>query len=389
MLGYRKVAAPPFDVTRTFLFTVTSDERTKVFSGVAPVTPPQKSEEPKSSKRNSELTAMAGVIGLLLVALLLLFMRLRRSRKRSQAPPAGPAPVAAAAAPPKPEPSLPAAVAAGDGDEEPGWAGLLAAYESQPRHQTNGWHEQAEPEVGPEVEPEAQPMALAAVAAVAAVPEQVPEPGSEQGSEWGQTPIEARPVYEPEATAELAPQVAAEGIALWAVATRDTEPVAVVEEFHVPVDPESQFDAESQFELQPEPRFDPEPEDLPGVSAPEPEPAFEPRLEPWLRARVRARGRGADPAEAHARSGGLCSWRRSGSDRQHESESEPARQPTVIAPDELEQLILRHDAAIAESYFRPPAHPVAEPAPASPSPARPRNSESDASSSLRPWSRGA
>jgi hypothetical protein len=49
-----------------------------------------------------------------------------------------------------------------------------------------------------------------------------------------------------------------------------------------------------------------------------------------------------------------------------------------MAPDDLEELIVRHDLAVAESYFRPPAHPVAEPASESPSPARPRNAESDA-----------
>jgi WxL Interacting Protein, peptidoglycan binding domain len=336
VLGYRKVAAPPFDVTRTFPFTVTSNEQTKVFSGVAPVTPPQKSDKPKSSKRNYELAAMAGLIGLLLVVLLLIFLRLRRARKRGQAPSAGPAPVAASGAPPKPEPSAPAA---DDGDEEPGWAGLLAAYESQPRHQTNGWHEQ------PELEPEAEPVSLVAVAAAAAVPEpgseQVPDRGSEQVSAWGQTPVESEPVFEPEVTTELAPSVAPEAVALWAVDT----PEAVVEEVQAPVDPESQFD------LQPEPWFDPEPEvevEVPTDPRPTPDPEVLLMAAEWF-----------------------------GSE--HEPEPEPAPQPTVIAPDDLEQLIVGHDLAVAESYFRPPAHPVAEPAPAPPSPGRARNAESDAS----------
>jgi len=237
VLGYRKVAPPPFDVTRTFSFTVTSNEQTKVFSGVAPVTPPTASK-PERSRRNYQLAATAGLIALLLVVLLLVFMRLRRARRRGQAPPIGPAPVVPSGTPAPPDPTAASAPSDDDGEDEPGWAGLLAAYETQPRHQTSGSHEEPESEpesaAEPESESEPEPEPTVAIGPLAmAAGAMASDPGSEQESQG----------------ARFEPPTAREVVAPPAVAPMDTEAVSDPDAFELRPEP--------WFESPPEPEFEP------------------------------------------------------------------------------------------------------------------------------------
>jgi len=173
-------------------------------------------------------------------------------------------------------------------EEEPGWAGLLAAYESQPRHQTN---------VLEIPEPADDPPMLAPVA------------------------VHGPVVAGAAAAAALAPELQT---------APEPQPAPVVALAAVPEpEPASAADPESAFELQPEPWFDPEPE----IEALEPEPdadtSFELRPEPWF---------GPEP--------------------EVEEESEllvrPAAQPTTaIDADTLTAMIVQHDLAVADSYFRP------------------------------------
>src|SRR5581483_5881501 len=134
--GYRKAKLASFDVTRTFPFTVTSGEQTKVYSGAAPVTPNAPSARSHSSKSSPLLAIVVGILAVLVLAVLVvLFVLLRRGRREKVA--SVPAPVA-----PEPAPTAAAAeVAAPVEAEQPGWAGLLAAYESEPRRHQNGWQE--------------------------------------------------------------------------------------------------------------------------------------------------------------------------------------------------------------------------------------------------------
>lgn len=178
----------------------------------------------------------------LLVAVILgvLLLLLRRSR-RAKAASSGAAPAAEATA---------EAVAAPEDHEEPGWAGLLAAYQSEPRHR-NGWQEN-------------------------------------------------------DSLEELVPAVATQA----------------------PLEPEP----EPEREPEPEPEFEPVVDYAP-VGEYEPEPAFAPEPAP-------------EPIPA-----------------------DPSQQPAVLDPDELKELIVRHDLAVADAYFR--SFPVDEdPAgPAVPKPA--------------------
>ncbi|HST25864.1 MAG TPA: DUF916 domain-containing protein [Gaiellaceae bacterium] len=138
VVGYRKSQGAPFSVTHSFPFTVTSGERTQVYSGAAAVTPPSSS---KSSGSKSKLTtyALYGLAALLLIAIVLVALLLlwRPRRKDEPAAPApqpvvGPEAATIVAAP------VPAPVEA---EEEPGWAGLLRAYDPGPRPTPDFWRE--------------------------------------------------------------------------------------------------------------------------------------------------------------------------------------------------------------------------------------------------------
>jgi len=259
VLGYRKAQAAPFDSTHTFPFTVSSGEQTKVYSGAAPVTPNAKPTNTHSSKSNRLLVLVVAVLALLVIAVLgVLFLLLRRGRRNG----------AVSAAAPSPDASAPEAVApAKTDDEEPGWAGLLAAYESQPRHR-NGWENDDLEELVPVVP--VPPVVEA---------EHELEPGPE-------------PEYEYEPVFEYDPVV---------------EYVPVVEE--TPLD---EYEPVLDYAPLGEPEFVPEPE----------------------------------PVQAPV----------------------AAAQPiAVLGPEDLEELIVRHDLAVAEAYFG--SHPLeADPVEPEPSP---------------------
>jgi hypothetical protein len=111
-------------------------------------------------------------------------------------------------------------------------------------------------------------------------------------------------------------------------------------------------DPDSTFELQPEPWFEPvAPVEAVPDSMPDPEPAFELRPEPWF-----------EP------------------EPEVEAELEPPLRPaaqatTVIDPETLKTMIVEHDLAVADAYFRPDApgpEPTVAPAVARPQPAAAR-----------------
>jgi hypothetical protein len=80
VLSYRKTEGH-FDVTRTFSFTVSSGEHTKVFSGVAPVAPTEK-QATSGASRSSFLFVLAGALGALLAAVPIFVVALRRWPRR-------------------------------------------------------------------------------------------------------------------------------------------------------------------------------------------------------------------------------------------------------------------------------------------------------------------
>jgi hypothetical protein len=294
VVGYRKTQPAPFDVSGSFPFTVTSREQAKVFSGVAAVTAPTPAAKPKSSsKRNWKLVAAIAIVALLVVVLVLLLLRLRRRRRGKEGTPATPAPAGSPPTTPVAEPEPEPAVQA---NEEPGWAGLLAAYESQPRHQTTVVEvpEPAdEPPVLTPVAVHGPVVAAAAAAALAPEPQPAPEPAP-------------------------APVLAA---------VPDPEPA-----------PEPAPDPESAFELQAEPWFEPEPQVEEVAPELHPEPAFELRAEPWFEPEPQVEAEADPPVR-------------------------PAAQPTtVIDPEALKAMIVEHDLAVADAYFRPD-EPGREPTP--------------------------
>jgi len=124
--GYRKTQAAPFDVTRTFPFTISSREQTKVYSGAAPVVATANPSGSHPSKANGLLAVVVGVLALLVVAILGMLLVLVRRGRQVKAPRPG---QLTAAATPASEPVEPPV----DGPADPGWAGLFAAYESGPR----------------------------------------------------------------------------------------------------------------------------------------------------------------------------------------------------------------------------------------------------------------
>jgi hypothetical protein len=171
-------------------------------------------------------------------------------------------------------------------DEEPGWAGLLAAYESDPRTrkgqpENGAVHEvaPAEPAAPPEQEPEPEPVPV--VQAVAA----------------------PAPVVKPEP-----PQV-----------TYDFEPV-------VDYAPLGEYEPEPVPEEAPLPEYEP-------FFAPVPVPEAQPDPKP-------------EPAVA------------------------AAPPTTSLEPEAIEKLIVRHDLAVADAYFR-----AAPSEPAAVEPARPAQRE--------------
>jgi len=132
VLGYRKAQGVAFDVTRTFSFVVSPKEQTKVYSGAAALAPPPSAASHSGSKRSllgPGLIALAALLGL---GLALRFGLRRRTRARKRTP-VGTAEVAA-------EPIALPVVTPVEDEEEPGWAGLLAAYEFSPR-ENDGLHE--------------------------------------------------------------------------------------------------------------------------------------------------------------------------------------------------------------------------------------------------------
>ena len=200
IVGYRKAQPAAFDVSRTFPFTVSSGERTQVFSGVAPVTPTAKASSDHSSKSKKLLEIVVGALGVLVVAILALLLLFVRRGRRAKAKAVSPAPTAPAAAT-VPEPTAPPV----ETPEEPGWAGLLAAYESEPRHR-NGWQEHddltvAAAPVGADPEPVAPPE-----------PAVVPEPVLVTSAAESELAHDFEPVvdYAPVGEYEPAPVVAEE-----------------------------------------------------------------------------------------------------------------------------------------------------------------------------------
>lgn len=212
VLGYRKVEAAPFDVTRTFSFSVSSSEQTKVYSGTPALTPPASAQPHSGTKRDPATLALIAVVAVLgLGALIwLLFRRRARARTRSVA---GDPQVAAAAAVPV-APVLATAAEQDEGRET--WPQLLLPYE-QPRravaHSPATDAAVAEPEPEPEPEPEAEPVPE---------PETVPEPevvpaaGELDPAELRELIIRhdltrhddgAQPEPEPERPAERAPEL--------------------------------------------------------------------------------------------------------------------------------------------------------------------------------------
>ncbi len=144
VLGYRKGQGAAFSVTRTFSFSVSPKEQTKVYSGTAALAPPAATSAHGGSKRNllgPGLIALAALLGLGLAAR---FGLRRRAAARTQAPAVAAAVAVEAIAPPLATPV--------EEEEEPGWAGLLAAYESSPR-ESDAWN--GHPETVDDVVPEA------------------------------------------------------------------------------------------------------------------------------------------------------------------------------------------------------------------------------------------
>ena len=136
VLGYRKTPVAPFDSARSFPFTISSGEQTKVFSGAAPVRRAERTTKAAGSKRSYLLLGVVVVLSLLLmVVLAVLLVLLRRARRRRGGP--------ASAKPKSPAPEA-SPTAADVEDELPGWAGLLAAYETRPRGSPNSWPEHDE-----------------------------------------------------------------------------------------------------------------------------------------------------------------------------------------------------------------------------------------------------
>jgi WxL Interacting Protein, peptidoglycan binding domain len=215
--GYGKEAAPPFDDTRTFPFRVTSKEQTQVFAGAAPVTPTEGTAKPADSKSSRQSLGASAVIALLVVAVVvLLVMVLRRLRKRR----------AAVAPSPSPDEPGPVAATAAEKDELPGWADLLAAYDSKGRNGGNGSGAEAETA-------ELVPVAAAVAVAVPAPDLELEPPFEIQPEPWFEPPPEVE-AYEPEPrTADAAALEAEELMAL--IVRHD---LAVAEAKRLPQEPE-------------------------------------------------------------------------------------------------------------------------------------------------------
>lgn len=306
--GYRKTQAAPFDVTRTFPFTVTSGEQTKVYSGAAPVTSTATPSSSRSSTSSSLLAIVVGILAVLVVAVLAVLVALlwrgRRAKAALAPTPVTPEPAPTSAAAEAPEPvSTPA-----EEYEQPGWAGLLAAYEPEPRSLNGRREDETLEELvvsAEEPEPEPEPAELEPVAdlepvAVASAP----------------VVAEPEPLYEYEPVVDYAP-------------VGEYEPLPEYEPL-VDYAPLPEY----------EPAFVPEPE-IEFVPEPEIEPELETVPEPEI---------GPAPVPAAA----------------------SAVQPIVLDPEELKELIVRHDLTVADAYFRsfpleedaagPPA-PTSEPEP--------------------------
>lgn len=280
VVGYRKTPAPTFDVTRTFTFSVSSGEQTQVFSGVAPVTAPAKATTSHSSKSNKRLKFLVGVLAVLAVAVLaFLIMFLRRGRRRAKTAAAVPAPAVAASAAPEPARRAEAPIPAVE-QEEPGWAGLLAAYESDPRsrkgqHENGQVHETAPAKPAGPPEPEPAPVAQEVVTPE---PEPQPEPApAVQAVVVPEPAVEPEPAYEFEPVVDYAP-------------LGEYEPEPVPEEAPLP-------EYEPFFAPVPVPEPQPEPQSVPAVAG--------------------------------------------------------APEETSLEPEAIEKLIVRHDLAVADAYFRP------------------------------------
>jgi hypothetical protein len=184
VLGYRKTQGAAFDVTRTFSFVVSQKEQTKVYSGTAALAPPPSAKAGGGSKRNLLGVGLIALAALLGLGLTLRIGLRRRARARKQAS-AGAAVTAAAIAPP--------VVTLVEEEEEPGWAGLLAAYESSPR-QVDVWREDPESVDDVQAEPLEPPAPAAA---------DVPDPGRLRDLIVQHDLAQADAYFRPEATGGL------------------------------------------------------------------------------------------------------------------------------------------------------------------------------------------